>query len=62
MDKLKDKRDKLKDKLKIMEDKEKEHEQKRIRELIQTYHLSETDRDILRIKLKKEGGTRKVKQ
>lgn len=62
MDKLKDKRDKLKDKLKIMEDKEKEHEQKRIRELIQTYNLSETDKDILRRKLKKEGGTKKVKK
>jgi hypothetical protein len=61
MDKLKDKRDKLKDRLKIMEEKEKEHEQKRIRELIRTYHLSETDRDILRRKLKKEGGSRKDK-
>jgi hypothetical protein len=63
MDKLKDKRDKLKDKLKIMEDKEKEHEQKRIKDLIRSYNLSETDKDILRRKLKKEGGTkRKTKQ
>ena len=56
MDKLKEKRDKLKEKLKIMEEKEKDHEQKRIRELIQGYNLSEMDKDILRRKLKKEGG------
>ena len=63
MDKLKEKRDKLKEKLKIMEDKEKEHEQKRIRELIQGYNLSEVDKDILRRKLKKDGGkkTKKTK-
>jgi hypothetical protein len=62
MDKLKDKRDKLKDKLKIMEDKEKEHEQKRIKELIHSYNLSEIDKDILRRKLKKDGGTKKMKK
>lgn len=62
MDKLKEKRDKLKDRLKLMEDKEKEHEQKRIKDLIQSYNLSETDKDILRRKLKKEGGKRKTKR
>jgi hypothetical protein len=63
MDKLKEKRDKLKEKLKIMEDKEKDHEQKRIRELIQGYNLSQVDRDILRKKLK-DGGkkTKKIKK
>ena len=61
VDKLKEKRDKLKDKLKLMEDKEKDHEQKRIRELIQGYNLSETDKDILRRKLKKDGGKKTQK-
>jgi hypothetical protein len=63
VDKLKEKRDKLKDKLKFMEDKEKDHEQKRIRELIQGYNLSETDKDIIRRKLKKDGGKKtKIKK
>jgi len=58
MDKLKEKRDKLKDRLKVMEEKEKDHEQKRIRELVQGYNLSQSDREILRKKLKRDGGTK----
>lgn len=61
VEKLKDKRDKLRDKLKILEEKEKDHEQKRIRQLIQSYNLSQTDKDILLRKLKKEGGAKRQK-
>jgi len=62
INKLKEKRDKLKEKFKVMEEKEKDHEQKRIRELVQGYNLTQTDKDILLRKLKKEGGTKKTKK